>query len=120
MAIESAISHYWIFVLAAAANAGATEAKTWLLANIFREMRWRPLWVTCTYLKGRTSSTLVRSLPAEYFIRDATNAKIITRTNASEETQPGRANWDALHRRSDTIPAKAALYVAALNRLHTV
>jgi len=63
--------------------------------DIFRELGdGSPLWVThAPSLKEAKDKldTLARTLPAEYFIRDATNAKIVARVgiNAPAESKPG-------------------------------
>jgi hypothetical protein len=61
--------------------------------DIFRELGdGSPLWVThAPTLKEAKDKldTLARTLPAEYFIRDATNAKIVARVGVatSEEIE---------------------------------
>jgi hypothetical protein len=90
---RSAISHYWIFVAGSSSPYWGHKGENMDLGyDIFRELGdGSPLWVThAPSLKDAKDKldTLVRTLPAEYFIRDATNAKIVARVgvNASEET----------------------------------
>jgi hypothetical protein len=90
---KSAISHYWIFVAGSSSQYWGHRGENMDLGyDIFRELGdGSPLWVThAPSLKEARDKldTLVRTLPAEYFIRDATNAKIVARVsvNASEET----------------------------------
>lgn len=93
---RSAISHYWIFVAGSNSEYWGHRGENMDLGyDIFRELGdGSPLWVThAPSLKDAKDKldTLVRTLPAGYFIRDATNAKIVARVhvNASEETKPG-------------------------------
>ena len=93
---KSAISHYWIFVSAGSSSEywGRSGENMGLGFDIFRELNdGSPLWVThAPTLKEATVKLdiLVRTLPSEYFIRDATEAKIVARLgpNTDEETKP--------------------------------
>ena len=88
---RSAISHYWIFVAGSSSEYWGRRGENMYLGyDIFRELGdGSPLWVThAPNLKEAKEKldTLARTLPAEYFIRDAANAKIVARVrvNASE------------------------------------
>jgi hypothetical protein len=93
---KSAISHSWIFVAGSSSEYWGQRGENMELGyDIFRELGdGSPLWVThAPSLKEAREKldTLARTLPADYFLRDATNAKIIARVsmNTSEETRPG-------------------------------
>jgi hypothetical protein len=93
---KSAISLYWIFVAGSSSEYwGHSGENMGLGYDIFRELRdGSPLWIThAPTLKEAKDKldTLASILPAEYFIRDATNAKIVARVgvNTSEEIKPG-------------------------------
>jgi len=93
---RSAISHYWIFVAGSNSQYWGQRGENMDLGyDIFRELGdGSPLWVThAPSLKEAKDKldTLARTLPAEYFIRDATNAKIVARVgiNAPAESKPG-------------------------------
>jgi len=90
---KSVVSHYWIFI------GGGSGSQYWsrsgenmgLGYDIFRELSdGHPLWIAqAATLKEAQEKldTLARTVPAKYFIRDATNAKIIARagTETAEE-----------------------------------
>lgn len=89
---KSAISQYWIFI----ANSGSkywsrSGEDTGLGYDIFRELSdGKPLWVAqASTLKEAQEKleTLARTVPARYFIRDASSAKIIAQAGlkTSEE-----------------------------------
>lgn len=85
---RSAISHYWIFVAGSSSEYWGQRGENMGLGyDIFRELGdGSPLWVThAPSLKEATDKldTLARTLPAEYFIRDATNAKIVARVRVN-------------------------------------
>jgi hypothetical protein len=91
---KSAISHYWIFVAGNSSEYWGHSGENMNLGfDIFRELGdGSPLWVThAPTLKEAQDKldTLARTLPAEYFIRDATNAKIVARVGlaTSEEIE---------------------------------
>ena len=91
---RSAISHYWIFVSGTRDGYWGCSGENMSLGfDIFRELGdGSPLWVThAPTLKEANDKldTLARTLPAEYFIRDATNAKIVARVGVatSEEIE---------------------------------
>ena len=93
---KSAISHYWIFVAGNSSEYWGHSGENMNIGfDIFRKLGdGSPLWVThAPTLKEAKDKldTLTRTLPAEYFIRDATNAEIVTRVsaNAPEEIKPG-------------------------------
>jgi hypothetical protein len=84
MMAKPAVSHYWIFVSRSRDGYWGWSGEDMNLGfDIFRKMGdGRPLWVThAPTLKEAHDKldTLARTLPAEYFIRDATNAKIMAR-----------------------------------------
>ncbi len=81
---KSAVSHYWIFVSRSRNGYWGWSGENMNLSfDIFRKLGdGSPLWVThATTLNEAQDKldTLARTLPAEYFIRDATNAKIVAR-----------------------------------------
>jgi hypothetical protein len=92
---KSAISHYWVFVPTSSSKYwGRSGENVGLGYDIFRELSDRsPLWVThASTLKAAKEKLeiLVHTLPAEYFIHDATEAKIVARLgpNTAEEIKP--------------------------------
>jgi hypothetical protein len=92
---KSAISDYWIFVAGSSSKYwGGSEKNMGLGYDIFRELSdGSPLWVAqADTLKEAEEKldTLARTLPAKYFIRDASSAEIIARAGAkrSEEIKP--------------------------------
>jgi hypothetical protein len=83
---KSAISHYWIFVAGSSSEYWGQKGANMVLGyDIFRELSdGSPLWVThAPTLKEAKDKldTLARTLPAEYFIRDATDARIVVRVS---------------------------------------
>jgi hypothetical protein len=83
---KSAISQYWIFVSRSRDGYWGCSGENMNLGfDIFRELGdGSPLWVThAPNLKEAKDKldTLARTLPAGYFIRDATNAKIVARVS---------------------------------------
>lgn len=87
---KPAISDYWVFV--ADKNStywGRTEENMSLGYDIFRELSGGdPLWVAqaTTLEEAREKlNTLARTLPANYFIRDAATAKIVDRSDADDQ-----------------------------------
>ena len=86
---KPAIADYWVFV--ADKNStywGRTGENMSLGYDIFRELSGGdPLWVAqaTTLEEAREKlDTLARTLPARYFIRDATTAKIVARSDMDE------------------------------------
>jgi hypothetical protein len=84
---KSAVSHYWIFI-------GGGNSQYWgrpgenmgLGYDIFRELSdGNPLWIAQAATLNEAQEkldTLARTVPAKYFIRDATSAKIVARAGS--------------------------------------
>jgi hypothetical protein len=92
---KPAISDCWIFI--ADNNSkywGRSEENMSLGYDIFRELSdGNPLWIAqaATLEEAQDKlETLARAVPAKYFIREASTAKIIARShpNISEEIEP--------------------------------
>lgn len=91
---KSAVSHYWIFVSGKRDGYWGWSGENMGLGfDIFRQLGdGSPLWVTHAPTVEEAKDkldTLARTLPAEYFIRDATNANIVARVSlaTSEEIE---------------------------------
>jgi hypothetical protein len=89
---RSAISHYWLFIADGSSKYwGRAEENMGLGYDIFRELSdGNPLWIAqAATLKDAQEklNTLARTVPANYFIRDASSAKIVARAgpNTPEE-----------------------------------
>ena len=89
---RSALSHYWIFIADGSSKYwGRSGENMGLGYDIFRELSdGHPLWIAqAATLKEAQEKldTLTRTVPAKYFIRDASSAKIVARAgpNTAEE-----------------------------------
>lgn len=91
---KSAISQYWIFIGGSSKYWGRSGENMGLGYDIFRELSdGNPLWIAqATTLKEASEKldTLTRTVPAKYFIRDATSTEIVARAgpDTAEETNP--------------------------------
>ena len=92
--LKSAPNDYWIFM--AGSNSkywGRAGENMGLGYDIFRELSdGNPLWIAqAATLKEAQDKldVLARTVPAKYFVRDASSAKIVARTapNSPEETK---------------------------------
>lgn len=86
---KPAISDYWVFVADQNSTYWGRPGENMSLGyDIFRELSGgEPLWVAqaTTLEEAREKlNTLVRTLPASYFIRDAATAKIVDRSDVDE------------------------------------
>ena len=90
--LKSVVSQWWIFVPGSSSEYWGRSGENLALGfDIFRELSdGSPLWVTHAPTLEEAKDKLdilVRTLPADYFIRDATEGKIVARVglNRAEE-----------------------------------
>ena len=86
---ESTISSYWIAMESGSKCARYPGENMGLGYDIFRESGDGPLWVAqaATFAEAKEKlEVLAQNVPAKYFVRDATSAKIVGRAgpDASE------------------------------------
>lgn len=93
--LEFAIFDYWLAIDGASSKHAAYLGENMSLGyDIFRESSdGSPLWIAEVATLEEAEEklhALARSLPAKYFVRDATNAKIVGRAGptAQEEIEP--------------------------------
>ena len=88
---KSAFSEYWIFTAGTSSKFWGRAGENMSLGyDIFRELSdGKPLWITQAASLEEAQEKLeilARTVPANYFIRDASSAKIIARA-ARESSQ---------------------------------